>query len=58
VICPEINWEDISGFRNYLVHSYLGDIDNDMVVSVIENNLQDLQWCVEKLLEEHGDENE
>lgn len=36
--CPSIPWRDISGFRNILVHDYLG-VDPEVVWSVVEMEL-------------------
>ena len=33
---PEIPWRQISGFRNILMHGYLGTIDPQTVQSVVE----------------------
>ncbi|MGG6240377.1 HepT-like ribonuclease domain-containing protein [Nodosilinea sp. AN01ver1] len=33
---PEIPWREIRGFRNILVHNYLGDIDSSTISAVIE----------------------
>jgi uncharacterized protein with HEPN domain len=44
---PDIPWNDISGFRNILVHDYLG-IDLDVIWSVVEQELPGL----EKILNE------
>lgn len=43
-------WREISGFRNVLVHSYLGSIDPLTVASVIENQLQPLEECITAML--------
>ncbi|MBI5713595.1 MAG: DUF86 domain-containing protein [Chloroflexi bacterium] len=48
---PEIDWFKISGFRNVLVHDYLG-VDMEMVWNIIENDLPKLKQSVEKMLEE------
>ncbi|MBK5970388.1 MULTISPECIES: HepT-like ribonuclease domain-containing protein [Thiorhodovibrio] len=48
---PEIPWRQISGFRNILVHNYLGDIDPLTIASVIERNLQPLEDCVQTMLD-------
>lgn len=54
---PEIPWREISGFRNILVHNYLGDIDPLTVVSVIDKHLQPIEECVTAMLQEqHGSE--
>jgi uncharacterized protein with HEPN domain len=48
--CPEIPWREISGFRNILVHNYLGNIDPLTIQSVIDEQLQALEACVNKML--------
>lgn len=40
---PEINWKGISGFRNILVHNYLGDIDSSTVKKIIVDYLPKLE---------------
>ena len=48
----EIDWKGISGFRNILVHSYLGSsIDEDTVVDIIDEQLGPLQSAIKKMLE-------
>ena len=47
---PGIPWREISGFRNILVHNYLGDIDALAVQSVIDRHLPPLIDCVQILL--------
>jgi uncharacterized protein with HEPN domain len=49
---PSIPWREISGFRNVLVHSYLGDIDPLTVATVVERHIQPLEDCVRSLLAE------
>jgi len=48
---PEIPWREISGFRNILVHNYLGNIDPLTIVAVIEQHLEPLQDCMCGLLD-------
>lgn len=55
-LCPLVPWEKIRGFRNILVHDYLGDINPEIVASIFDKELDILGECVEKLLEEHGNE--
>lgn len=38
-----IPWREISGFRNILVHDYLGDLDSQIIWSIIENRLPQLK---------------
>lgn len=45
---PEIPWDDISGFRNVLVHDYLG-MDLDVIWSVVEQELPRLKKVLNKI---------
>ena len=47
---PNIPWREISGFRNILVHNYLGDIDPLTVASVINKHLLPLEECMHAML--------
>ncbi|MEK6748155.1 MAG: HepT-like ribonuclease domain-containing protein [Pseudomonadota bacterium] len=47
---PAIPWREISGFRNILIHNYLGDIDPLTVAAVIEKHLQPLEGCIRAML--------
>jgi len=49
--CSGIPWREISGFRNIIVHNYLGDIDPLTVQGVIDNYLPQLETCIRSLLE-------
>lgn len=53
-LCPEIPWREISGFRNILVHNYLGDIDPLTIKKVIDEHLPPLAECVRKMLDAGG----
>lgn len=48
---PSIPWKEIGGFRNILVHNYLGNIDPVTVVSVIKQHLHPLQLSIQDMLE-------
>lgn len=50
---PHIPWREITGFRNILVHNYLGDIDPHTVRTVIDTHLEPLKKAVESMLAEH-----
>ena len=53
--CPHIPWREISGFRNILVHNYLGNIDADTVAMVVARQLPLLESCIQQLLREAGE---
>jgi uncharacterized protein with HEPN domain len=52
---PSIPWREISGFRNILVHNYLGEIDPMTILGVINTQLQPLETCMSALLASHSD---
>ena len=47
---PDIPWKEISGFRNILVHNYLGDIDPQTVVDITDKHLDPLRDSVESMV--------
>ncbi len=47
---PDVEWKNISGFRNILVHNYLGDIDPNTIIKVIDVYLSALEESVQKML--------
>lgn len=47
---PDIPWREITGFRNILVHNYLGDVDPLTVAAVIDKQLQPLELCIRDML--------
>ncbi|MBW4532536.1 MAG: DUF86 domain-containing protein [Pleurocapsa minor HA4230-MV1] len=48
----DIDWRSISGFRNILVHDYLGGIELDLVWEVVNSYLSNLKEKVETILQE------
>lgn len=50
---PVIPWSKISGFRNILVHNYLG-ISLQRVWEVMESDLPELRVAVEEILQQQG----
>lgn len=47
---PNIDWRSISGFRNILVHDYLGGIDLDIAWEVVAKYLPDLKREIQIVL--------
>lgn len=47
---PTIPWKQISGFRNILVHDYLGDIDPQAIQGVVEHYLPELEQAIQQML--------
>ncbi len=47
---PAIPWKEISGFRNILVHDYLGSIDPAVIKRVIEERVPELEAAIRKIL--------
>lgn len=45
-----IPWREISGFRNILVHDYLGTIDATVIAQVIDERIPDLEQAVRAML--------
>lgn len=48
---PDIEWNNIAGFRNRLTHEYL-NVDLNLVWSVIENYLPELEETIEAMAQE------
>ena len=48
----EIDWKNISAFRNILVHNYLGRIDPITVQRVIDQHIRPLAQVVAQMLAE------
>ena len=46
---PEIDWFKIRGFRNVLVHDYLG-VDLGRIWNILANDLPNLKTAIEKML--------
>jgi uncharacterized protein with HEPN domain len=47
-----VPWKSISGFRNILVHDYLGEIDSQTILNVIDNHLSALETAIKELLKD------
>lgn len=47
---PDIPWRQISGFRNILVHNYLGEIDAKTVQAIVRQHLPPLEDAVRSML--------
>ena len=48
---PDIDWDQISGFRCILVHDYLGDLNLDIIWRVIEHRLPELKKTLVNYIE-------
>lgn len=45
---PEINWKDVMGMRDIIVHHYF-DIDADVVLCTLKENLPQLQLVLKRM---------
>lgn len=48
---PNVPWREIAGFRNVVVHDYLG-IDLEAAWAIVERDLPPLRQAVERMLAE------
>lgn len=46
---PEVDWKGIGGFRNVVVHGYLG-IDLDQIWTIVEQDIPALSRAIEAIL--------
>lgn len=47
-----VPWKNISGFRNILVHDYLGEIDPYTVLKIVDIHLASLEFAVMAMLKD------
>ena len=45
----EVNWHRIRGFRNRIVHDYMG-VDLEIIWEIIEKNIDELQGQIEEII--------
>lgn len=48
---PDVQWKQIAGFRDVLIHDYL-KVDYDEVWGIIERNLPELKQQIEAILQD------
>ena len=51
----QIPWAQISGFRNILVHNYLGDIDPETILSVVKTHIPPLQRAAAEMIKQSNE---
>jgi len=50
---PDIQWKDIMGMRDIIVHHYFFDIDTEKVFEAIQNDVPKLHTVIEKMIKEN-----
>jgi uncharacterized protein with HEPN domain len=50
---PQIAWQRLRDLRNALVHDYLGTMDTDVLWNVCKNEIADLRYACEAILDTH-----
>ena len=50
---PQVPWRDLAGFRNVVVHGYLG-LDLGVIWSVVERDLPGLKSALRRMAARHG----
>lgn len=43
---PDIEWDKIAGFRNVLVHDYLGNMNGDLIWEIVVYKLPELKQAM------------
>jgi uncharacterized protein with HEPN domain len=52
---PHIAWKAIAGFRNFIVHDYLGNnVNLEVIRTVINRDLPELKAVVQDIINRHG----
>jgi uncharacterized protein with HEPN domain len=51
---PAVDWNGVSGFRNILVHNYLG-IDMELIWTIIQRDVPGLKMAIEQMIEPTSD---